>query len=222
MDVRQVVRERRSIRKFKPDPVPEALIREILNEARWAPSWGNTQPWDFYVLTADALKRFKEANRKKLDEGAASVPDIRMPESWTDPLKKRYAGVGKRTLEALAISREDVKARTEYARFMFQLFEAPCLVVACIDKRSASPEYAMLDIGLVTQTICLLAQNRGMGTCVMACAVRYPSLLREFLPKAENKWMAAGIALGYPDPEAPINKFERERAPLEEIVTWVE
>ena len=221
MDIRQVIKERRSIRKFRPDPVPEPLIREILDEARWTPSWGNTQPWEFYVITGKALERFKAANRQKLDEGEASIPDVKMPETWTERLKKRYAGVGKSTLEALEIPREDVAARTEYARFMFQLFEAPCLIVACVDKRSTSLEYAMLDIGLISQSICLLAQNRGMGTCLMACSVRYPSLLRELLPDTDNKRMAIGIALGYPDPDAAINKFERERAPLEELVTFV-
>jgi hypothetical protein len=55
----------------------------------------------------------------------------------------------------------------------------------------------------------------------MACAVRFPSALRDILPDAENKLMVAGIALGYPDREAIINNFDRERAPLEESVIWV-
>ena len=65
MDIRKVVRERRSIRNFKPDPIPETLIREILDESRWSPSWGNTQPWEYYVLTGDPLEKFKKANREK-------------------------------------------------------------------------------------------------------------------------------------------------------------
>ncbi len=76
----------------------------------------------------------------------------------------------------------------------------------------------MLDVGLYTQTLCLLAHDRGLGTCIMACAVCFSSALRNFLPEAENKLMAAGIALGYPDLEAPINNFDREQAPLEESV----
>ena len=107
MDVRQAVRERRSIRKFKPDQVPESLVREILDEARWSPSWGNTQPWEFYVVTGEALREFKIANCGKLDEGVPSAPDIKMPESWTERLKKRYGAVGRSTLAALGIARED-------------------------------------------------------------------------------------------------------------------
>jgi nitroreductase len=221
MDIRQVVRERRSIRNFKPDQVPEGLVREILDEARWSPSWGNTQPWEFYVVTGEALRKFKTANCGKLDEGAPSAPDIKMPESWTEPLKKRYGAVGRSTLAALGIAREDMGGRTEQARTMFRLFDAPCLIIACVDKRSSSVEYAMFDLGLIAQTLCLLAHDRGLGTCIMACAVWFPSALRILLPDAENKLLAAGIALGYPDREAPINNFARERAPLEESIVWV-
>jgi nitroreductase len=221
MDIIQVVKERRSIRKFKPDQVSESLIRDILDEARWSPSWGNTQPWEFYVVTGEALKKFKIANCSKLDEGVPPSPDIKMPESWTEPLKKRYRAIGKSTLDALGLAREDTKGRTEQTRIMFRLFDAPCLIIACVDKRSSSLEYAMFDVGLFTQTLCLLAHDRGLGTCIMACAVCFPSALKDVLPDAENKLMAAGIALGYPDREAPINNFDRERAPLEESIIWV-
>ncbi|MDD5170754.1 MAG: nitroreductase [Syntrophales bacterium] len=221
MDIKQVVKERRSIRRFKTDQVPESLIKEILDEARWSPSWGNTQPSEFYVLTGEALKKFKAANLSKFDEGIPSSPDIRMPESWMEQLKKRYSAVGKSTLDTLGLAREDAAGRKEYARGMYRLFDAPCLIVACVDKRSSSVEYALLDVGLFIQTLCLLAHDRGLGTCIEACAVRFPAILRDILPDAEDKLMVAGIALGYPEPEAPINNFKRERAPLEEVVTWV-
>jgi nitroreductase len=221
MDIRQAVRERRSIRKFKPDRVPESLIREILDEARWSPSWGNTQPWELYVVAGEALERFKIANCRNLDEGVPPSPDIKMPESWTERYKKRYGAIGKSILDALGLAREDKQGRAEQTRVMFRLFDAPCLIVACIDKRSSAIEYAMLDVGLLTQTLCLLAHDRGLGTCIMACAVCFSSTLRDVLPGADDKLMAAGIALGYPDREAPVNLFARERVPLEESVIWV-
>jgi nitroreductase len=103
---------------------------------------------------------------------------------------------------------------------MYNLFGAPCLILACVDK-SLSIEYAMLDIGLIMQTICLLAHKKGLGTCMMAVAVRNPGLLRELLPIPENKVIILGTALGYPDQDSPVNHFERERANLDEFVTWV-
>lgn len=50
MDVYEVIISRRSVRRFKPDAVPDALILKILEAARWAPSWRNNQCWEFIVI----------------------------------------------------------------------------------------------------------------------------------------------------------------------------
>lgn len=221
MDIDTAIMERRSIRKFKPDEVPQETIREILEEAQWAPSWGNTQPWELYVVTGDVLETFKKANMQKVMEGTAQHPDVPMPENWPDALQKRYRGIGKSVLSALSIARDDVEARNRYYAEMYGLFDAPCLILACVDK-SICLEYAMLDVGLVMQTICLLAHEKGLGTCMLAAAVRHPELLRELLPIPEDKVLVIGAALGYPDLDSPVNQFERERATLDEFVTWVD
>jgi nitroreductase len=58
MELAAAIRGRRSIRKFKAQDVPKSVITEILEEARWSPSWGNTQPWDLSVLTGKTLAKF--------------------------------------------------------------------------------------------------------------------------------------------------------------------
>ncbi|MCF8085215.1 MAG: nitroreductase [Deltaproteobacteria bacterium] len=220
METETAVKGRRSIRRFKPKPVPEEIVRDIVNTARWSPSWGNTQPWELYVVTGEALERFKKANRRKCLHGEAPASDIAMPEVWPETLKKRYVEVGKKVLTSLSISREDVEARNEYYGEMFALFGAPCMILVCLSK-SLHMEYAMLDVGLLMQTVCLLAHDRGLGTCILAGSVRYPGLLRELLSIPEDRVVVIGTAMGYPDWAAPVNHFERERAELDEFVTWV-
>ena len=220
MEIFQTVTTRRCIRKFRPDPVPGDLVREILEAARWSPSWGNTQPWEIVVVAGEPLKCFKETNRKRFLEGVATAPDTPMPEVWPELLKRRYTQVGKSVLTALSISREDVEARIRYGGDMFALFDAPCLLLFCVDKGLAR-EYAMLDIGAIQQTVCLLAPARGLGSCILAASVRYPALIRETLQIQEGKAVIIGIALGYPDSEAPVNHFIRERATPDEFITWV-
>lgn len=220
MDIETVVKERRSIRMFKPKPVPRELIREILEEARWSPSWGNTQSWELYVVTGEALERFKKVNREKCFDGEPHTSEVTMPEVWPEPLKKRYVEVGKSVLTSLAIAREDVNARNQYYGDMFNLFDAPCMILVCLGK-NLKIEYAMLDAGLIMQTICLLAHDKGLGTCMLAASVRYPWLLREMLPIPEDRVIVIGTAMGYPDWESPVNNFERKRAELDEFVTWV-
>jgi nitroreductase len=205
---------------FTPESVPQEIIRDILEGARWSPSWGNTQPWEIYVVTGEALERFKEVNRQKCLDGEPQPSEIEMPEVWPDILKKRYVGVGKSVLTSLSIAREDAEARNQYYGDMFSLFGAPCMILVCLGK-SLKIEYAMLDVGLIMQTICLIAHDKGLGTCMLAASVRYPRLLREMLPIPDDRIIVIGTALGYPDWASPVNNFERERAELDEFVTWV-
>lgn len=220
MDLTAAVKERRSIRRFRPEKVAQNLVREILEDARYAPSWGNTQTWEFYVVMGEILEKFKKGNREKLLSGEKSFPDVPMPEAWPEKPNKRYVEIAKQLLSALSISRENKNARNQLYSEMYYLFDAPCLIVSCVDK-SLSLEYAMFDLGLITQTICLLAQDRGLGTCIMASAVMNPGLLRELLPIPDQKRIVIGTALGYPDGDSPANNFERQRASLDELVTWV-
>jgi nitroreductase len=67
----------------------------------------------------------------------------------------------------------------------------------------------------------LLAHDRGLATCILAASVTYPEIAREVFSISENKCLVMGAALGWPDTEAPVNLFERNRARLEECVKWV-
>jgi len=221
MELGTAVRERRSIRKFKPTDVPEKLITEILNEARWSPSWGNTQSWEFYILTGPTLAKFKEMNIEKPIAGEAPSPDVQMPEIWPAAMKARYAELGKVLLTAIGVKREDKESRDKYLLDMLLLFGAPCLILACVSRDNVV-EYPMLDIGLISQTICLLAHDKGLGTCLMASAVRYPAAIREIAMIPDDKIIILGIALGYPDPDFPLNHIDRKRAEITEFVHWVE
>ena len=219
MEIFQTVTTRRSIRRFKPDPVPEPLLREILEAARWPPSWGNTQSWEISVVTGAALDRFKQENRRRLLDGVNPDPDTPMPDVWSEPMKQRYGDVGRQVLTALEIPRGDKEARLRYAGDMFALFNAPALMLFSVDK-AIPREYAMLDTGAIMQTVCLLAHARGLGSCILAASVRYPALIREIIPIPETKAVIIGVALGFPDQEAPINQFTRERADPDAFTRW--
>ena len=219
MEIFQTVTTRRSIRRFKPDPVPEALLREILSAARWSPSWGNTQPWEIFIAAGEPLERLRKASRQHLLDGVTPAPDTPMPETWPKPMKQRYQEVGKQVLTALAIARGDEEARLRYTGDMFAFFGAPCLLLFCMDK-SLAREYAMLDTGAIIQTVCLLAHARGLGSCIMAASVRFPTLIREIIPIPETQAILVGVALGYPDAATPVNQFARERANPDEFTHW--
>lgn len=220
MDILEAIKNRRSIRQFKPDDVPESLIREILETAVWAPSWGNTQPWEIVVVTGEKLAAFKDANKKLQMEGAVPQPDTVMPATWPEAIKQRYNDIGKKVLTSLNIARGDKEARQRYYSDMHVLFGAPAMLLYCLDKEIAR-EYGMLDIGAIIQTTCLAAYGHGLGTCILSATVLYPQLARDILQIPSSCAVIMGVALGYPSAEAPVNTFDRERTPLEEVTRWV-
>jgi len=220
MKVETAVQERRSIRKFKKDRIPEEILRDILEKARWSPSWGNTQSWELYAITGKALEEFKTANRQKALDEVIPSPDIPRPQEWPDWMKRRYIGIGKSVLDAQNIARDDKESRFRYNADMHHLFDAPCLIVAVQDK-TLSSEYALIDVGIILQTICLLAQAKELGTCILFASVCYPDVLRSIAKIPENKTIVMGVALGYPDMNAPVNCFERQRANINDFTTWV-
>jgi len=220
MELQDAIRNRRSIRQFLSKPVSEEIIQGLIADALWAPSWGNTQPWEVVVVTGSKLEEFKQKNREALLAGKEAATDIPMPQLWPDNYLARYKELGKSVLGALAIAREDKEARLQHFVKMFGLFEAPAIVLVAVDKKLAL-EYAMLDVGIFMQTFCLLAHDRGLGTCILAAMVSYPEIARELFSVPENKLFVMGEALGWPDPDAPVNCFERQRGSLDELVRWV-
>jgi len=221
MQLQEAVRNRRSIRHFLSKPVSEEIIQDIIADALWAPSWGNTQPWEIVVATGQKLEEFKKKSREALLTGKEAATDIPMPQVWPKAYLDRYKDLGKSVLGALSIAREDKEARLQHFAKMFAFFDAPAAVLVAVDK-ALLLEYAMLDVGIFLQTFCLLAHDRGLGTCILAAMVSYPEIARELFSVSDSKLFVMGAALGWPDPDASVNCFERQRGTLDEFVKWVD
>jgi len=219
MEIQEAIRNRRSIRQFLAKSVSEDIIRDLLSDTRWSPSWGNTQPWEVVVVTGPKLEEFKKKNQEALLAGKEAATDIPMPQVWSEAYLARYKALGKSVLGALSIARQDKEARLQHFVKMFRFFDAPAIVLVAVDKELAI-EYAMLDAGIFLQTFCLLAHDKGLGTCILAAMVSYPEIARELFSVPENKLFVMGAALGWPDPDAPVNCFERQRGSLDEFVRW--
>ena len=221
MEFENVIRGRRSIRAYTPEPVPQDLVREILDEARWAPSSRNTQAWSVWVLGGDALERFKAAFKAALDRDEPERLDIpgTVTGDWPAACSARAVELMKTRADTLEAAGEASGPAASLAR-MADCFGAPLLLVfgfeSCLSDASACYDTASLVL-----SVSLAAQDRGLGTCQSTTLVRYPDLLREVLPGSDEKKMVVAMTLGRPDPGHPANTFARSRAPLDELVTWV-
>lgn len=219
MDAVEAITTRRSVRAFKPDPVPRAILEKVLESARFAPSWGNTQSWEFIVLGGKLLDEIKEALVAKETAGEPRIPDFPWPE-FTGQYADRRRDLARRTLEKMGLSEEDREGRRRLGVRNIRFFEAPHAVIGTVDKLTAP--YTLVDLGIAFQTMALAAHRYSLGTCIQVKVITYPEVLRAALHIPENRLIALAMALGYPDPDAPINQLERTRQPLKSFVTWAE
>lgn len=225
MDIIEAIRTRRSIRAFKPDPIPKKVLKELLDVCRWSPSGGNTQPWHFAVLGGKLLgevkARLEERAKTSWDGGNYTNinPDLPRKGPYPEFLMSRQQSLralmdsvryppGTKDLEA-----KQLENRAKSLRF----FDSPNAIIIYADDSSPT---AIEAIGILSQTICLAALAHGLGTCIMGMPVLWPEIFRELLSIPKDKPIVISIAIGYPDFEAPINTFPRPREPLDILVEW--
>lgn len=219
MEVIEAIRNRRSIRVFKSDPVPRKVLEEILDTCRWAPSWANSQCWEFAILGGKVLDELKNRIEEKASMKAPETPDVPKPK-FSEPYLSRTTGVRDTIARLRApLGVEDPEEqRRNFLLKVSRFLDAPNAIIIYIE-RDLSP-YLVHDVGIMVQTICLAARAHGLGTCITARVVFYPDVLREVLKIPESKLIVMGIDIGYPDPGAPINNYARSREPLETFVHW--
>lgn len=221
MELKEAAIARRSIRKFKPDPVSRETLTEIIAVANRAPSAMNTQPWEFFVIAGDVLESVKKQNIENLRNGIPPAPE-QIISGWPpdSPYRKRQVELGKQLFTLMNIPRDDMAKRVEWMERGFRFFDAPAAIVVTYDKMLSEPG-PLLDLGAVMQMICLAAVEHGLGTCIESQGVQYPSVLRKFANIPESKKMVIAIAIGYPDPDFPANKVKSSREPVDTVTTWV-
>jgi nitroreductase len=221
MELLEALRTRKSIRAFKTDPVGREGITRILEAARWSPSWGNTQPWELVVVTGEKVKSLTADLAAAYEGKTPPNPDVPMPATFPDVYKNRYMACAAGLFGTMGVARDDKASRWAHMVKMTRAFGAPALIYVVFNAELAEP-YTMFDLGAITQSLCLAAHGLGLGTCIEAQLALYPDLIRRHLNLTPAHKIAVGIALGYPDLEAPANAFRTEREPLEKFVQWVE
>ncbi len=221
MDAIEAVKKRKSIRGYKPDPVPKEVLQQILELASNAPSAMNTQPWEFTVLTGDVLENIRRGNVELLNSGAPPNPEHAVA-GWPKEsiYRQRQVNLAKQLFQLMDISREDKEKRAKWLERGFRYFDAPTAIILSTD-RCLSESGPLLDIGAVIQTICLTALHFGLGTCIEDQGTMYPAVLRKYARIPEPKRIVIAIAIGYPDWDFPANKVESEREPIKNVTTWL-
>ncbi len=210
MDVSQAIARRMSVRAFKPEPVPGALVRGILEAAKQAPSGGNLQPWRVYALSGAALEAFKA---KAAAEGMQEPEyDVYPPDLW-EPLRTRRYQCGEDLYASIGIPREDRPARLRQLARNTVFFDAPVGLFFCLNRKVGPPQWA--DVGMYMQNVMLLAVEAGLATCAQEYWARYPKTVASFVGLPDDHMLFSGMCMGYADDAAPINNWRTRRDPFE-------
>jgi len=215
MNVTEAVATRVSVRAFKPDPVPGALVRDILESAHRAPSGGNLQPWRVHALAGEPLG---ELTAKVAANMAGEEPeyDVYPADLW-EPFRTRRFQCGEDLYATIGIPREDKPARLRQLFKNTQFFGAPVGLFFSLDRNLGKPQWA--DVGMYMQTVMLLATERGLATCAQEFWARYPKTVADAVGLPDDHMLFSGMALGWADDTAPINSLRTKRDPFE---VWAE
>jgi nitroreductase len=219
MDLLEAIKARKSIRGYKNNPVPREILRKILEAATRAPSADNSQPWEITVITGKILKDIAAANVEALNSGRPIAPDV-THKPYEGIYRKRQMEVGKKIFGLMDIPREDKAKRNAWILRGFRFFDAPAAYLLAADE-SLDPTRAASDIGGIAQTICLIAQHYGLGTCIVSQGVLYADIVKQFTGIPKTKKIYWCITIGYPDWDFPANKVKTDREPLQVNTTWL-
>lgn len=217
MDAIEAINDRRSVRAFKPDPVPRETLTAIMRAALQAPSWENSQPWEFAVLGGEAMRNFRTVVMAMMKAGERPRLDIPWPK-LSGRYLERAKEDGRNLFRELGISKDDKEAVIGWRLSMARFFDAPNGVVVYVD--SSLGQWSLVDVGIALQNLMLAAWHYGVGTCALAAAVLYPDVLRSLLDIPDSKRIVVGVAVGYPDLSSPMAGFRANRDPVEAMVRW--
>lgn len=218
--VTEAILGRRSVRAFLPSPVPETLIREILDLARYAPSGSNMQPWFVNVLAGDALEALKAAVKVRIPDNPAGegAPFTIYPEAMSKASAQRRSRRGEDMYALLGIPRENKVGRIMQFARNYDLFGAPMGLFFSIDRVWDKPQWAHL--GMFIHSIMLLAHERGLATCAQESWAGFHPTVTKMLDLPESRIFYCGMAIGYADPDAPVNALAQDRIGLDEFSAW--
>lgn len=208
--------QRTSVRAYTSQPVEQALLTQLLKQARQAPSASNLQPGGFVQVCGEVRLALSIALAQAYLSGAPLDEDyVYCSEPLTGELQRRRVGAARALYDSLDIARSDRGAREAQFARNFSFFDAPVALVVTIERRFSSGAY--LDLGLLLHALMIAAQAHGLATCAIGALASYPDIVRKHLGLGEDTHIVCGLALGYADTAHPANRTRTERIGLDEF-----
>ena len=221
MKLEKVMRERRSIRGFKDEPVSKILLEDIIALANRAPSSMNTQPWHLHVLTGKPLEAVREGNTDRMLAGMTPVREIEDYAAYEGEHRKRQIEIAVQLFEAMGIRREDAERRQDWVMRGFRQFDAPVSIVVCFDRSLVKNTIAHFDTGAMTYGLVLAAWSKGLGAVINGQGIMQSPVVRQAAMIPDDQVILTCVALGWPDEDFVANSVISHRRPLENVTCFL-
>ena len=221
MTFSELIKARRSVRGYRPDPVPREVIEEIISVAKWAPSSMNTQPWYVHVVTGEPLDNIRRGNTENMLAGVPPKREFPMRESYEGIHRKRQVEVAVQLFDAMGIAREDTERRTDWVMRGFRQFDAPVSLVLTYDKYLEPAAISQFDLGAFSHGIVLAAWERGLGCVINGQGIMQSHVVRTHAQIPDDQVIMICIAMGYPDDRFVANDVKSRREDNKNFVRYV-
>lgn len=220
MEIYDAVASRRAVRGFTDEPVPRHVLERVLTAAARAPSGGNLQPWNIYVLAGASLAEVKKRIAERLaadDPGDERDFEMYPPELKSPYRERRFAAAEQRYAE-FGIRREDKQARRESVAANWDCFGAPAALFCYVDRDMGSAQWA--DLGMYLKTVMLLLRADGLHSCPQLAWSVYRRTVAEVVSPPDELMLFCGMSIGFEDTARKC--IRTDRAPLVETVTFLD
>jgi nitroreductase len=219
MDMLKLIKERKSIRSFSPELPPREIILECLEAASWAPNPTSQQPWQFIVLTNDALQTVCRVIEENFTDAAAKMASAPAPAA-SDPVAQVLKERKDRSFgEMIAFLKDKNVDMKTIGRSNFIFHSAPVGILfatyPCKDQNFLKSTIAAM------QTFLLAATARKLGTCWMNAVSICQEYIKEALKLSPELILVDGVAVGYSVADSPLNRIPRHRLPVEEVTVFL-
>ena len=190
-----IVSSRRSMRDFKPDPVPKDIIASVFGGAQRAPSNCNTQPWFVHVVTGETLEQLRAELPAKFAEGEIAL-DFPCDGQYEGVYRDRQYASATALYYSLGIAREQKAERNAWFMRKFSFFDAPAVAFFTLPTGFGLREAC--DLGMFAQTVMLGLTAHGLGSCPQTALAFPANVIRPTLGLGDHERLTFGMSFGFP------------------------
>ncbi len=217
MELKDIIKERRSIRAFRPDKVAREEVETILGMALRAPSAINLQPWEVTVVMDEERERLSRRLLKAYREKRISCSPGNVK-----PLPAVFTARGVQSFDGMKPYLDDMGSdfNTYINEGSCNFYGAPVGIILSLDNSFSKAR--LVDVGLFLGYLLLAAHDGGLWTCPIGLITAYDEEVKDALNIPDNKDVVIGVAVGHPDFASPVNRFASPREDLGKIVRWID